>query len=163
MYRHFITVFGVIFFSFFVGFAQDLPAQEVLEERIVITIENKSFEVELYDTAASRSLLKALPQTIDMTRWGDGEYYGKISKDIDYQGDTLREVFEVGEVALYPSGFFRFYGNSLCIFFGPTPSSKAEEPRMAAEGAPFGRIQGDVSAFKAYAESLENVTVTLKQ
>ena len=163
MHRRTTAFLGIICFSFFVGFAQKLPAQEVLEERIVITIENKSFEVELYDTAASRSLLKVLPQTIGMTRWGDGEYYGKISKNIDYQNDALREVFEIGEVALYPAGFFRPSGNSLCVFFGPTPSSKADEPRMAAEGAPFGRIQGDVSAFKTYAKSLENVTVTRKQ
>lgn len=121
------------------------------------------FDVELYDTAASRSLLRILPQTINMSKWGYGEYYGKLSKDIEYKGDVLREVFELGEVALYPSGFFRPSGNSLCIFFGPTPASRSNEPRMAAEGAPFGRIKGDVSILKTYNASLENVAITLKQ
>ena len=120
-----------------------------------ISIGALRFEVSLYDTAAARSLVLALPQKIRMSRWGD-EYYGELSQRIRHDGDAERDVFEVGEVALWPTG------NALCIFFGPTPISRGGEPRMASQGVPFGKIVGDVSALKELPASLDAVSVTLK-
>lgn len=115
----------------------------------------KSFEVELYDNAAVRDLVKSLPQKISMSRWGD-EYYGTLGVKIT-SSDPKQDVFAVGEVALWPSG------NAFCIFFGPTPASRGSEPRMASPGVPLGKIKGDVSALKGMGSSLSGVTLSLKQ
>ncbi|MDR3537572.1 MAG: cyclophilin-like fold protein [Acetobacteraceae bacterium] len=118
------------------------PSHAVSAQRILMTIDRHDFEVSLYDNAAAAALLKTLPQTISMSRWGNGEYYGKISSKIPADGEK-REYFERGEVALWPEG------NALCIFFDRTPVSSDERPKMASPGIPFGRItKGDLTAFK---------------
>ena len=66
---------------------------------MLLGIGEKTFEVELYDTCAGRELLANLPQTISMSRWGD-EFYGTLHPKIGHAGDTLRDVFEIGEVAM---------------------------------------------------------------
>ncbi len=114
-----------------------------------------AFEVELYDNAAVRDLVKSLPQKISMSRWGD-EYYGSLAPKIA-SSDPKRDVFAVGEVALWPSG------NALCVFFGPTPASRGSEPRMASPGVPLGTIKGDVSALRNMGSSLTGVALFLQQ
>jgi hypothetical protein len=125
------------------------------KESVIISIGATRFELALYDTAAARSLVQVLPQEIRMNRWGD-EYYGELPQPIRHDGDAERDVFEVGEVALWPAG------NALCIFFGPTPVSRHGEPRMASKGVPFGKIVGDVEVLKTLPASLDAVSVTLK-
>jgi hypothetical protein len=120
---------------------------------MVMEINGTPFEVELYDGAAVRDLLKSLPQHISMSRWGD-EFYGSLEKKVNCSGDPRRDVFAVGEVALWPDG------NALCIFFGPTPASLGEEPRMASPGVALGKIKGDSSVFKSYGASLQNVKLS---
>lgn len=137
------------------SFVQIAEAQSIREEKMIITIGNTQFEVELYDNNATRSLLKSLPQSINMSAWGN-EFYGRLFQPIDYKGDTERDVFEVGEVALWPSG------NAFCIFFGPTPASSAGEPRMASPGVPFGKIKGEASALKGLGGSLNGVRLDVK-
>jgi uncharacterized protein len=117
-----------------------------------IEIDGTRFEVELYDSGAARHLLKSLPQQISMSRWGD-EFYGALARKVECAGEPERDVFEVGEVAYWPPG------NALCIFFGPTPASHGDEPRMASPGIALGKIQGDASAFKGYGSSLRKVTL----
>ena len=125
------------------------------KECIIIDIGALRFELSLYDTTAAGSLVRILPQEIRMNRWGD-EYYGELSQRIRHEGDAERDVFEVGEAALWPAG------NALCIFFGPTPVSRSGEPRMASKGVPFGRIVGDVSALRTLPATLDKVVLTLK-
>ncbi len=122
------------------------------DRKILITIGSARFEVALYDTDAARSLLLSLPQTIRMSDWGD-EYYGTLSARIECGDDELRDVFEPGEIALWPEG------NALCVFFGPTPASRYEEPRMASPGAPFGKIVGDFTDLYRVRSSLKNVKI----
>ena len=54
-----------------------------------------------------------------------------------------RAVFEVGEAALWPDG------NAFCLFFGPTPASHGDEPRMASPGIALGRIVSGVSVLES--------------
>ena len=89
--------------------------------------------VELNDGEAAAQLRASLPLTVEMTRWGDGEYYGTLPVPLASK-EKRRDVFEVGEVALWPDG------NAFCIFFGPTPASRRDEPRMASPGIPLGRV-----------------------
>lgn len=92
-----------------------------------------SLAVELDDGEAAAQLRAALPLSVAMTRWGDGEYYGTLPVPIASR-EKRRDVFAVGEVALWPDG------NAFCIFFGPTPASHGDEPRMASPGIPLGRV-----------------------
>jgi len=104
---------------------------------MVIDIGKSTLQVELNDGQAAAQLAAALPLEVSMTRWGD-EYYGTLPASIS-SGEKRRDVFEIGEVALWPSG------NALCIFFGPTPASVADEPRMASPGIPLGRVVSGVN------------------
>ena len=120
---------------------------------MLLGIGEKTFEVELYDTGAARELLACLPQTLSMSRWGD-EFYGTLRTKIGHAGDTLRDVFEIGEVAMWPPG------GAFCIFFGPTPASVGDEPRATSPCAPLGRIKGDATLFRNFGSSLKNVTLS---
>lgn len=122
--------------------------QTNLKDVMIIQFGNKTLEVKLNKGEAASQLVTALPQKITMSRWGDGEYYGKIPVKISSKEKT-RDVFEVGEVAFWPSG------NALCIFFGPTPASSGEQPKMASPGIPLGKIVSDVSVLKTLGATQE--------
>lgn len=121
---------------------------------LIITVGNQTLEVELNDSDAAKQLVEALPQKISMSRWGDGEYYGKISIPISSE-EEKRDDFDVGEVALWPSG------NAFCIFFGPTPASDGEKPKMASPGILLGKITSDISKLKSMRVQ-EEMTLSLK-
>lgn len=67
-----------------------------------------------------------------MSRWGD-EYYGDCGINVDLSPDA-REVMEVGELAVWPTG------RALCIFFGLTPASRGNESRAVSPVNPVGRL-----------------------
>ena len=155
--RRFGTSFlFVLLFLVFIGFPQPASSQDIRGETLIISFGSRQFEVELYDSNATDSLLQSLPQTIDMSAWG-GEFYGRLGQTVNYDGDKQKDVFEVGEVALWPSG------NALCIFFGPTPASVKDEPRMASPGVAFGKIKGNTSALKGLGGMLKGVTIDIKK
>lgn len=120
---------------------------------LTITFGNRTLAVELNDGKAAAQLAAALPLTVDMARWGDGEYYGTLPVAIA-SGEKRRDVFEVGEVALWPEG------NAFCIFFGPTPASRGNEPRMASPGIALGKVVSGASAFETLGPSLRVRLVT---
>jgi len=99
---------------------------------ITIAIGKLSLAATLGDGPAARALAAALPVSLPMSRWGD-EYYGSLPAKLP-AGEPRRDVYEVGELALWPDG------NALCLFFGPTPASHGSEPRMASPGIPLGRV-----------------------
>lgn len=119
---------------------------------MIIQTEKHTFEVELCGGDAARNLVKTLPQEIAMSRWGD-EFYGTLKEKVDSGADRLQDVFEIGDVALWPAG------NALCIFFGPTPASSGSEPRMASPGALLGRIKGDATVLRDCGRSLKTVRI----
>lgn len=116
---------------------------------VIIKVGDQIMEAELNNSNASATFIDALPIALSMSRWGDGEYYGTIPVDIP-SDEEKRDVFEVGEIALWPSG------NGFCIFFGPTPASIEDEPRMASPGVPMGNI---LSNLELLAELDSSVTM----
>ena len=82
-----------------------------------------------------------------MSRWGD-EFYGSCSAPVK-EDATLRDLYEVGEIAFWPPG------NAFCIFFGPTPASSDARPRMASPGVPLGKIKGDTSGLRQLGSSVK--------
>jgi hypothetical protein len=101
---------------------------------------------ELDGGVAAAQLLAALPLELAMSRWGD-EYYGSLPMPVA-AGGKKRDVFAVGEIALWPPG------NAFCIFFGPTPASQGDEPRMASPGIPLGRIVSGTGPLRALGASV---------
>jgi hypothetical protein len=125
------------------------PIEMSVAQTIEMTVEGHDFEISLYDNPSVQALLKALPQTITVTRWGDGEYYGAISAKIPADGEK-QVFFERGEVALWPNG------NAFCIFFNKTPVSSDDRPKMDSPGIPLGKItKGDIGAFKSMGRTIK--------
>ena len=104
---------------------------------ITITAGEAVLSAELNDSPTARAIAEALPIENSASRWGD-EYYFPI--DVHANGDNTpqRDVFSVGELGFWPPG------NAFCVFFGPTPASHGNEPRMANPGIPIGRIRDDI-------------------
>jgi hypothetical protein len=82
---------------------------------------------------------KALPFASEAQRWGDEIYFKIPVKALEEKSQT---VVEVGDVAYWPPG------ESMCIFFGPTPVSKAGEPRAYSPVNVFGKIVGSPLVFR---------------
>jgi hypothetical protein len=108
-----------------------------LAQKIKITAGSLSLEAELFDTPTANAIADALPITERANRWGE-EIYFAIPVNADLEADS-RDVLEAGELGFWPTG------NAFCIFFGPTPASKAGEIRAASNVNIIGKIQGDLS------------------
>ncbi|MFB6151810.1 MAG: cyclophilin-like fold protein [Haloarculaceae archaeon] len=69
------------------------------------------------------ALADALPLAGDATRWGDELYF---RTGVEAPAEDAREAVPEGAVAYWPGG------NAVCLFWGPTPASRGDEPRAAA-------------------------------
>ncbi len=116
-------------------------------DHIKIKLKDREIGIELYDNPLAKELYSSLPQIISMDRWG-GEYYGGIDFIFSHGDLKKRETFLEGEVALWPAG------NAFCIFFGPTPASLDERPRMISPGVPLGIIQEDLTFLETLDSSI---------
>ncbi|MFB0504850.1 MAG: cyclophilin-like family protein, partial [Candidatus Bathyarchaeia archaeon] len=56
--------------------------------------------------------------------------------------ENTQETVELGDLGYWPPG------NSLCIFFGPTPISREGEIRPADPVNVFGKVKGDPKILK---------------
>src|SRR5436189_1766037 len=88
----------------------------------------------------ARALWNALPLTGSASRWGDEVYF---EVPVDLAEDEGVEVVQVGDIAYWPPG------NAVCIFWGPTPASRAKEPRAASPVNVFGHIARGAADFVA--------------
>jgi hypothetical protein len=91
----------------------------------------------LYENDTARQICATLPILSIADRWGD-EIYFSIPLELELADDARVEM-KIGELAYWPPG------NAMCIFWGPTPASEANEPRAASEVNPFGQVLGDAS------------------
>lgn len=109
---------------------------------IVLKFEGRELKAELNDSPTSAALLRRLPLSVRMSRWGD-EYYGDIGGALRVEAASdARDDMAVGEIA------FWIPGNALCIFFGPTPASTGKEPKAASPVNPVGRVTGDAAVLR---------------
>jgi hypothetical protein len=109
-------------------------------KKVVISVENLSMEAEIYDTPTGRAILEALPIESNANVWGE-EIYFDIPVALGLEPDAREEV-AVGDLGYWP------VGSAFCIFFGPTPVSRGEEPRAYSPVNVFGKTLGDATAFK---------------
>ncbi len=94
---------------------------------------------QLNDSPTARLLWEALPIDGKANRWGD-EVYFSIPVDADEEPEA-RAAVEVGEIAFWPPG------NAFCIFWGPTPASRGDQPMAASPVNVLGKIDGDATQF----------------
>ena len=85
----------------------------------------------LDDVDELEKLVKNSPFKSEANRWGE-EIYFELPVKLRLKGE--RTLMEVGEVAYWPEG------NSLCLFFGPTPMSKGDKPVAYSDVKPLGRV-----------------------
>jgi len=113
---------------------------------IKIKIGTLELSAELNDSVTATKLLSLLPLKFSMSRWGD-EYYGDCGIKTALSQDS-RDIMVVGELAVWPAG------NALCIFFGPTPASRGNEPRAVSPVNPVGRLLDSPDALKKLDSSI---------
>jgi len=113
---------------------------------VIIKIGEIKLSAELNDSPSAEKIKLLLPLEFSMSRWGD-EYYGNCGIDAELSQDA-RDVMEVGELAVWPAG------NALCIFFGPTPVSKGNEPRAISPVNPVGKLIGNSAVLKNLGSSI---------
>ncbi|MFD1565760.1 cyclophilin-like fold protein [Haloarchaeobius amylolyticus] len=90
-----------------------------------VTVDGRELEAVWTDDApeTKAALADALPVAGDATRWGDELYF---DVPIDVPSENAHEVVPEGAIAYWPTG------NVLCLFWGPTPASKDDEPRATS-------------------------------
>jgi hypothetical protein len=93
----------------------------------------------LNDTATADAVWTALPFTAAGNRWG-AEIYFEIPVHVP-QATDARDVLDAGELGYWP------VGHAFCIFWGPTPASRAGEIRAYSPVNVFGRLEGDPTTF----------------
>jgi len=82
---------------------------------------------------------EALPVEARANTWGDEVYFSIPVRLVE---ENSHEIVEVGDIGYWPPG------RGFCIFFGPTPISRAGEIRPADPVNVFGKIRGDPKVFK---------------
>ena len=111
-----------------------------MTQQITITVDDITLRATLNDSAAARQIWDALPITGSASVWGD-EIYLDIPVSMDEAADAQAQV-DVGALAFWPPG------NAFCIFYGPTPVSRGQEPRAYSPVNVFGHIEDDATQLR---------------
>lgn len=119
--------------------------------KIMIETDNLAVSANLKATPTAEKILEMLPIEGSANVWGD-EIYFEIPLHAELEPDAREEV-EVGDLAYWPAG------PAFCIFFGPTPVSRGDEPRAYSPVNVFGQVIGDARQFKSVASGA-NVRIT---
>ena len=106
---------------------------------ITIQAGDLSLKAELNEKPTAVKVWEALPIEGQANRWGD-EIYFEIPVIASQEPDA-REQVEVGELGYWP------VGRAFCIFFGPTPVSRGDQPRAYSPVNLLGRVLGDATLF----------------
>jgi hypothetical protein len=109
-----------------------------LTVQLRLTAGDLSCTATLLGNATAQAIWEALPIEGRANRWGDEIYF---AIPVQLEEDGAQEEVQVGDLAYWPPG------NALCIFWGPTPASRGDEPRAASPVNVFARIDGDVPEF----------------
>jgi len=100
--------------------------------RVHIQVGESLIEAEWNQTPTARAILEAMPLESKGNYWGS-EFYFPIPVKLGPSPDDV-EVVEPGTVAYWPAG------SCLCLFWGPTPASQADECRAASPVTVVGRV-----------------------
>ena len=122
-----------------------------MSPKIRIRAGNIDLQAELNDTKTATALYDILPLEGKANTWGE-EIYFPIPLDLEIEDG--KEIVEMGDLGYWPDG------NSLCIFFGPTPASRKNEIRAASPVTVVGRLTDNPNLLKQVASG---TTVIVEQ
>jgi hypothetical protein len=108
--------------------------------KILIQVDHLSVSADLENTPTARKILAILPTEGSANVWGE-EIYFDIPLQAGLEPDAREEV-EIGDLGYWPAG------PAFCIFFGPTPVSRGDQPRAYSPVNVFGRVVGDAKQFR---------------
>ena len=92
-------------------------------------------DASLDDTPTSQALVRGLPLVSTARTWGEEVYF---DTGVSVSRETgAREVVEPGTVAFWTDG------DALALPYGPTPTSRGDECRLAGPCNVLGRMDGD--------------------
>jgi hypothetical protein len=103
--------------------------------RIRISWPSGEVYANLDETPTSKALIDALPIESRANTWGD-EVYFSIPVNVPKEADA-KQVVDPGTVCYWVEG------TSLALPFGPTPISRGNECRLAAEVNLLGKLESD--------------------
>lgn len=92
----------------------------------------KTITLNLEPGSLTDRILETLPFETRISTWGDEIYF---PVPVDAEPGELTEELEVGDVVFWHEG------QSLCVFFGPTPKSEGDEPVPADEVEVIGTVE----------------------
>jgi hypothetical protein len=111
--------------------------------KIMIEVDNLAIAANLKATPTAQKIFEILPIEGRANVWGE-EIYFDIPLQVELEADAREEV-EVGDLGYWPAG------PAFCIFFGPTPVSRGDQPRAYSPVNVFGHVIGDAQQFKSVA------------
>jgi hypothetical protein len=94
---------------------------------------------DLRATPTADALWMLLPIEGRAARWGD-EFYFRVPSMMADREDDARDVMAIGEIGYWVEG------QAVAIFFGPTPASRAGEPRAVVPVNVLGAIERNAEA-----------------
>jgi len=109
---------------------------KIINERIGV-VEAELLEDKNPETV--KAIWENLPFETRANTWGDEIYF---SIPVSLKEENAQETVEIGDLGYWPPG------QGFCIFFGPTPISRAGEIRPADPVNVFGKVTGDPKVFK---------------
>lgn len=107
-----------------------------MERKIRIIIDSQEWVGVLNDTRTAGEVWNALPIEARGQRWGKEIYF---TTSLHIEPENPKEVVEPGTLAYWPEG------KGFCIFWGPTPVSRADECRAYSPVNVFGKLGGDLT------------------
>ena len=119
--------------------------------KIIIRFARSQVEAELFDTPTGRAIYDSLPLKRNVNRWGE-EIYFEVPVQCKLE-DNARADVGVGDLAYWPNM------PAFCIFFGPTPASRDNQPVAASPVNVFGRIVAPDTGLLSGIPEDENVVV----
>jgi hypothetical protein len=111
--------------------------------KIKIVTESTEAFAKINDTKTATAIAEALPFESKAHLWGEEVYF---EVPLELEPENGREVLEVGDIAYWSPS------RSMCIFFGPTPSSRGNDVRAYSPVTVFGRLIGDAKVFRKVKE-----------
>jgi hypothetical protein len=105
-----------------------------MPRRIRIRFGQTSVEAEMNDSRTAQAIWDALPLESEGSRWGKEIYF---SIPVHLPPEDPQDVVKPGDLAYWPEG------PAFCIFWGPTPVSKAQECRPYSPVNVFGGLTGN--------------------
>lgn len=109
--------------------------------RYIVQVDKYEFELKLNSEYSAQYFADALPIDLEMKRWGD-QFYGASPVIFDSYIESTSSM-QVGHLAYWPPG------QTLCLFFGSTPTSPGLSPQLGSPGLVLGSLIGDVTLLRS--------------